>query len=253
VNIVVLVKQVSDTYGERHLDPATGRQDRTGSEQVIDEIGTRALEVALRLREQEGGRITAMAMGPAGSVEVLRKALAMGADDAVHVHDDALAGSDALQTARVLAAALATVPHDLVLTGDASTDGRTGCAPAMLAELLDLPQLTSLDSLTLRGGTLRGERPTDTARTVLEAELPALASVTELAAEPRFPSFKGIMGAKKKPLATLTVADLEVEVVDAAPALSVTPRPARSGGVKVVDDGTAVEQLVDYLAAQRLL
>lgn len=257
MRIVVLVKQVPDTYGERRLRP-DGCLDR-GAGAVADEIDERAVEVALTIRETTGGDITALTMGPERALESLRKALAMGADRAVHVCDAALAGSDALQTSAVLAAALRTVEFDLIIAGNESTDGRTAAIPAMLAERLALPQLTWLSAVAVQDGVVTGTRTVEDGTVELRAALPALVSVTEQIAQPRHPSFTGIMGAKKKPLTTLSIADLGIRAEDAgggnsrSRVRSVTARPARISGTVIADDGTAATRLAEFLAAAKLI
>jgi len=258
MNIVVLVKQVPDTWADRSLR-ADGRVDRDAVAPVTDEITERAVETALQLRELHGGSVTVLTMGPARAVDALRKGLAMGADAAIHVSDESLAGSDALQTSAALAAALRTVEVDLVIAGTESTDGRTGAIPAMLAERLALPQLTFLSSVTVSDGVVSGIRSVENGTLEVRAGLPAVISITEQAPEPRFPNFKGIMAAKKKPMTVLTVADLALEVGEVGGDASwsrvanVTPRPARAAGTVITDDGTAGAQLVDFLAGAQLI
>ena len=259
MNVVVLVKQVPDTYSERNLRPADGVLDRESADAVIDEIDARGVEAALQLVEADGGEVTVLTMGPSRAVEVLRKALAMGAHKAIHICDDALAGSDALQTSAALAAALTTVPFDLVIAGNESTDGRTASVPAMLAERLGLPQVTFVRSLDVDGGRLRAERVVEGGYSEVEAALPAVVSVTEKINEPRYPNFKGIMAAKSKPLTVLTAADLGIADGDAGLAnawttvLSATPRPARAAGEKVADNGDGGTKIAEFLTAARLI
>ncbi len=259
VDIVVLIKQVPDTYSERNLRPADGLLDRDAADAVIDEIDTRGVEAALQLTAAEGGEVTVLTMGPSRAAEVLRKALAMGADKAIHVNDDGLQGSCAVQTSATLAAALKTVPFDLVIAGNESTDGRTAAVPAMLAERLQLPQLTFVRNLTVDGTTLKAERVVEGGYSSLEASLPAVVSVTEKINEPRYPNFKGIMAAKKKPLTTLTLADLGIGADEAGLAHShsaivdATPKPPKEAGEKIVDDGTAGTRVAEFLASARLV
>jgi electron transfer flavoprotein beta subunit len=261
MNIVVLVKQVPDTYSERKLTDADHTLDRDAADAVLDEINERAVEEALLIKEAQGGEVTVISVGPARATEAIRKALSMGADAAVHVSDDALHGADVLQTATVLAKAVGTVDGvDLVLAGNESTDGVAGAVPAIVAELLGLPQLTHARKVELDGTTVRVERETaDEGLTKLEATLPALVSVTEKINEPRYPSFKGIMAAKKKPVTTLTVADLGVDAGQVGLAnawstvLEATPKPPRSGGQKVEDEGDGGTKIAEYLVAQKLI
>lgn len=255
---VVLVKQVPDTYGDRALRP-DGTVDRDGTEAVTDEINERALEFALQLRSSHGGDVTVLTMGPAAAAKSLRKLLAMGADRAVHVRDDGLAGSDAIQTSQVLSAALKILTFDLVVAGNESTDGRSAAVPSMLAELLGVAQLTFLRAASIAGDTVRGERVTPEGYAEVQASLPALISVTEQIAEPRFPSLKGVFAAKKKPLDTLTIENLGLapDTMGASQSwsnvLTVTARPTRTAGTIIDDDGTAIEQLVAFLSTRKVL
>jgi electron transfer flavoprotein beta subunit len=211
------------------------------------------VEIALQLVEAAGGEVTVVTMGPDRAIEVLRKALAMGADRGVHVVDDALAGADALTTSAVLAAALSRGRFDLVITGNETTDGRTGSVPAMLAERLGLASVTQVQKLTVDGGTVHAERAGESGYSEVTAALPALVSVTEKITEPRYPNFKGLMRAKKKPIETLTAADLGVTPVPGNVVLDATPAPPRAAGRKVNDDGTGGQQVAEYLAAARLI
>ncbi|MFN8200005.1 MAG: electron transfer flavoprotein subunit beta/FixA family protein [Nakamurella multipartita] len=257
MNIAVLIKQVPDTWSERVLKDANWTLDRDAADAVIDEIDSRGVEAALQLVEQHGGEVTVVTMGPDRATESLRKALAMGADKAVHVTDDGLAGSDALQTSAALAAAIGTLSVDLVITGNESTDGRTGSVPSMLAERLGLPQVTSVRSLEIDGTTVRAERVRDGGYSEVTATLPALVSVTEKINEPRYPGFKGIMAAKKKPVTVLGIADLGLDAAGLANAATVVldaaPRPPKQSGEKVTDDGTGGTQATEFLAAARLI
>src|SRR5580765_3507396 len=210
MDIAVLIKQVPDTWSERTLKESDWTLDRESVDAVIDEIDTRGVETALQLIEQHGGAVTVVTMGPDTATDALRKALAMGADKALHITDEGLAGSDALQTSAALAAAIRPLGVDLVITGNESTDGRTGSIPSMLAERLGLPQITSVRTLEIDGTTLRAERVRDGGYSEVTATLPAVISVTEKINDPRYPSFKGIMAAKKKPVSTLSLGDLGV-------------------------------------------
>ena len=255
MKIAVLVKQVPDTGDERSIDVATGRLDRRASDAVMDEISDRALEVALAHKDSDRStEIVLLSMGPEQVTGALRKALSMGADSAVHVKDDSLVGADVSTTARALAAALRRIGADLVLTGNESTDGRGGVLPAMIAEHLGHPHLTFLTSLEIDGDTVRGERGADNGVLRLTASLPAVVSITERFPEARFPSFKGIMSAKKKPLDVLDAHDLGLAPAEGASEVTgVTERPARTGGTKIVDDGNAARELAEFLSANRLI
>jgi electron transfer flavoprotein beta subunit len=253
MKIIVLVKQVPDTWGDRRIDPTTGLVDRVAGEAVIDEICDRALEVALSYKDTTDAEVVVMTMGPDGAKEMLRKGLAVGADSAVHVLDEALVGADMVQTAEVLAATLARTGFDLVVAGNESTDGRGGMVPAMIAERLGIPHATSLESVDITTDGVRGERSVDGGSMQVSAPFPTIVSVTERLPEARFPNFKGIMKAKKKPLEVISLAELSAEIpVPSSAVLSVAKRPARAGGTKVVDEGKAAEQLADFLVANHL-
>jgi len=260
MNIAVLIKQVPDTYSERTLRSADGILDRAATDPVLDEINERAVEAALQLKEAHGGEVTVVCMGPAPAADAIRKALSMGADRAVHLSDDALAGSDAVQTARALAQVIKTLPGvDLIVAGNGASDGRVAAVPAMVADVLDLPVLTHARQITVDGTTVTVRRETDRGAVGLTAELPAVISVSEKINEPRYPSFKGIMAAKKKPVTQLSVADARIGAanVGLASALtkvtSVTPRPPKSAGQRVTDDGNGGAQIAAYLVAQKLI
>ncbi|HEY0639101.1 MAG TPA: electron transfer flavoprotein subunit beta/FixA family protein [Pseudonocardiaceae bacterium] len=260
MNIVVLVKQVPDTWSERRLSESDHTLDRDSADAVLDEINERAVEAALQLQEAHGGEVTVVCMGPDRATDAIRKALSMGADKAVHLTDDALRGSCAVQTARALAKAIGTVgEYDLVIAGDESTDGASGAVPAMLAELLDLPQLTRARSLSIDGTTITVERETDDGLTTASASLPAVVSVNEKINDPRYPSFKGIMAAKKKPVSTLGLADAGIDPSEVGLAnatttvLEAAPRPPRTAGQKVTDEGDGGRKIIEYLIAQKLV
>lgn len=256
MKIIVLVKQVPDTWGDRVMDEKSGRLDRGASDAVIDEIGERAIEVALQVKDADKAtEVVVVTMGPKGATDVLRKGLAMGADSAVHIDDAGLEGADLVATAGALAAAVQRIGgYDVIVAGNESTDGRGGVIPAMVAETLGLPAATFLSSVELSSSGVRGTRATEDATLTVSAPFPAVVSITENAAEARFPGFKGIMQAKKKPLETWSAADLGVTAPAATSVVrSVAERPARQAGIKITDDGTAAAQLADFLAAQRLL
>ena len=259
MKIAVLVKEVPDTWGDRRIDSSTNRVDRS-SDIVIDEIDEKAVEAALLVKEANSGSdVTVVTMGPNSSLDVVRKSLAMGADNGIHIVDDGLAGSDASQTSAALAAALGPRGFDLIVAGNESTDGRTAAVPAMLAERLGLPQLTFLRTLTVDGGSVSGERMTEDGHVDVRAQLPALVSVTEQIAEARYPNFRGIMSAKKKPVERLGIADLGLSANETggtnswSVVASVTARPPRTGGTIITDDGTGGTQLADYLASAKLI
>jgi electron transfer flavoprotein beta subunit len=256
VRIIALIKQVPDTGGERRLDLTTGLLDRDASDKIIDEINERALEVALAYKDaNKGAEVVVMTMGPEDATGTIRKALSMGADSGIHIADASLVGSDSAWSGEVLAAALQREQFDLVVAGNESTDGRGGVVPIMIAERLGLPALGSLDSVELSEGSVRGERATESGSMTVSSALPAVISVTERAAEPRFPNFKGIMTAKKKPISVLSLSELGVSEGSGGRSvvLSTQERPARTAGKKIVDDGSAAAQLADFLAAERLI
>lgn len=259
-NIVVLIKQVPDTWSERKLTDGDYTLDREAADAVLDEINERAVEEALLIKEAQGGEVTVLCAGPDRATEAIRKALSMGADKAIHINDPAIHGSDAVQTAWVLAGALGQVEGvELVIAGNEATDGRSGAVPAIIAEYLGIPQLTHLRKLAVDGDKITGERETDEGVFKLEATLPAIVSVTEKINEPRFPSFKGIMAAKKKEVQTFTLADLGIDpstvgVENAGSTVTAsTPKPPRTAGEKVADEGDGGTKIAQYLVAQKII
>lgn len=257
--IVALVKHVPDTWSTKSLE-ADHTLDRVSVDNVIDEINEFSVEQALRLREENpdaGFRVIALTMGPAPAAEALRKALAMGADDAVHVVDDSLAGSDALSTAWTLNAAINTIDDVRIITmGNAASDSYTGLLAGLLSEYRQIPALTELQSVTFDGEALQGVREDSRGRWELSAPLPAIVSVTDKSDKPRFPNFKGLMAAKKAEITTLDVAALGISAV--APTTTVVEaaqRPARTAGEVVSDPNpaAAAKQIADFLAAKNLI
>lgn len=258
MKIVVLVKEVPDTYGDRKLSLETGLADRAASESVLDEIGERALEAALSYADKTPGtEVVVLSMTPASASATVRKGLAMGAASAVQIVDDALLGADLGLTAEVLAAALQRTGFDLVIAGNQSTDGSGGVLPAMIAEILDVPSATYLNAIEIGDAEVSGTRASDGASVQVSAALPAVVSITEALPDARFPNFKGIMAAKKKPFETLSLADLEVDAHDPDAARSIviglSEKPPREAGVKIVDEGDAGEQLAEFLIQNRLV
>jgi electron transfer flavoprotein beta subunit len=259
MNIVVCVKQVPDTAVERTLRPGAGTLDRETPDGLINELDEYAIEEGLKIAEAHGGEVTILSMGPAKAAESIRKALSMGADKAVHVLDDALAGSDALATSLVLAQALQQTGFDLVILGSESTDARTGVVPAMLAERLGVPQLTLASKVDIGGGSVTVRRVTDDGYAVVTGSLPAVVSVVEKINEPRYPSFKGIMAAKKKPVQTLSLADLGVDAGAVGLAGSWTvvadfaARPPRAAGTVVKDEGDGGTKAAAFLAERKFI
>ena len=259
MNIVVLVKQVPDSGTERKLDPADNTVARATADNVINEMDEYAIEEALVVREAHGGEVTIVTVGPDTAKDAIRKALSMGADKAVHVSDEAMHGACAPQTSAVIAAALQQLDFDLVLCGAESTDGQVSVMPALLSERLGIPQLSGARKLTIEGSMAKIERQTDGGYWEVEAPLPAIVSTWDTINEPRYPSFKGIMAAKKKPVQTLTLADLGIDpgTVGLATATSkvvdFAGRPPKGEGVKVTDEGDGADKLVGFLAAQKIV
>ena len=262
MKIAVTVKVVPDTTAEKRIDPATKRLVRAGINTVINPYDEYALEAALKLKEQLGGEttVTVVSMTPENGKETVRRALAMGADDALMVSDPALEGTDAWGTAVVLAAALKKVGFDLVICGGLSDDGSTGAVPGALAEELGVPGIANVRHIESAQGSLRVQCETDNGYQVVTGPLPALISVTMAVGEPRYPSLKGIMGAKKKPIETATAADLGVAGAAGQGAaktelLTANPPAARGKGqVVTADDGSAGAKLIfDFLKERKLV
>jgi len=261
MNIVVCVKQVPDTWAEKKLSAQDRTVDRESVDGVMNELDEYAVEEALRIKESLGDdtTVTVLTMGPGKAVETIRKALSMGADKAVHLVDDALHGSDALATSHAMAKALGTVDFDLVVCGSESTDARMSVLPAMLAERLGCAQLTYARKVDVDGTTVRVERVTEAGYDVVEAATPAVVSVVEKINEPRYPSFKGIMAAKKKPLTTLTLADAGIEPGEVGLAAAYTvvddaqPRPPRATGEIVNDEGDGGSKLAEFLVTNKFI
>ena len=258
MKIAVCVKQVPDATAHKRLDPSTKRLDRSG-EAALNPTDLNAVEEALRIKEVHGGEVVVVSLGPEKAMESLRKALAMGADRAVLLADDAAAGSDLVATARVLAKALERESTDLVLFGQASSDADGAVLWAAVAEHLRRPLVSQAAELTLEDGSLRGKRQTEFGYDVIAVPLPAVAAVSDAINEPRYPALKGIMGAKSKPQETLSLADVGVAAEEAGEAGSATavlataPPPAKADQVKIEDDGSAADKLVAYLTEKRLI
>jgi electron transfer flavoprotein beta subunit len=259
MKIVVLVKYVPEpTATWSYADDLT--LDRAGVDGRLSELDEYAVEQALQLTEKGlEAEIVYLTMGPARAVEGVRKALSMGGTSGVHVLDDALHGSDAMATSLVLARALEHIGFDLVLTGMASTDAEMSVVPAMVAARLAVPQVTFAATLSVDGTNVSVRRDSDTGSQDVVASLPALVSVTDQTGEARYPSFKGIMAGKKKPVQTLSLADLGVDpaTVGAGAAKSVTasaaPRPPRQAGTVVVDEGDGATRIAEFLASARFI
>ena len=260
MKIIVCVKHVPDASGDRGF-AADNTTDRQRVEGRLSELDEYAVEQALRIVESGvEAEVTYLTVGPSPAVDALRRALAMGGNGAVHVVDDSLHGSDALVTSQVLAAAIGRLGFDLVICGMASTDGTMGVVPAMLAERLGVPQVTQASELSVTAdGAVRVRRDSDTASQRLEAQLPAVVSVTDWTGEARYPSFKGIMAAKKKPLETLSCSDLGIDAStvglagSATTVLEAKKRPPRQAGTIVKDEGDGGLKLAEFLAAQKFI
>jgi electron transfer flavoprotein beta subunit len=254
MNVVVCVKQIPDPADPGALDPGTKTLKRD-VKLILDESDSYGVEMALQLADASGGgEVTLVSMAPNGEVGGLRTALAMGAAKAILVSDPALAGSDALGTAKVLAKAIERVEGaDLILTATESSDGYTGTVPEQIAALLDLPSVTFAKEVEIADGVVKVQRQTDAGYDEVEAPLPAVVSVTAGVVEPRYPSFKGIMAAKSKPVDELTVADLglEASAVGWAGAgqeiTAIEAAPAREAGEKHTDEGDGFAKIVEYL------
>jgi electron transfer flavoprotein beta subunit len=264
MNIVVCVKHVPDATADRHFE-ADNTVDRVGVDGLLSELDEYAVEQALQIKEKQGEgaevTVTALCVGPEGAVDAVRKALQMGADQGVHVLDEGIAGSDAIATSLVLAEAIKkTGSPDLIVCGMASTDGEMSVVPAMLSERLGLPQVTFASVVETQGDQIRVKRDGDAATEVIGATLPVVLSVTDQTGEARYPSFKGIMAAKKKPLEVYSLSDLGVSAdqVGLSAAWSVvedtTARPPRTAGEIVKDeDGSGAKALADFLASKKFI
>jgi electron transfer flavoprotein beta subunit len=260
LKIVVCVKHVPDAAADRTFDDSDHTVDRSGVDGLLSELDEYAVEQALTITETSGeGEVTVLTIGPEQAADAIRKALQMGADKGVHVSDDAIHGSDAVATSLVLAKALEKLEYDIVLCGMSSTDGEMGVVPAMLAERLGIAQVTLGSELTVDGSTVRIRRDGDVSTETVEASTPAVVSVTDQTPEARYPSFKGIMAAKKKPVETWSLADIDVtpDQVGLAAAWSTVSatqvRPPRTKGEIVTDEGDGGTKLVEYLATQKFV
>ncbi|GAA1478893.1 electron transfer flavoprotein subunit beta/FixA family protein [Nocardioides aestuarii] len=264
MNIVVCVKYVPDATADRHFE-SDKTVDRDGVDGLLSELDEYAVEQALQIKEKaespEDVTVTALCVGPEKGIDAVRKALQMGADAGVHVTDEAIAGSDAVATSLVLAKAVERIGNaDLVMCGMASTDGAMSVVPAMLAERLDLPQVTFASVIETQGDQVRVKRDGDTATEVIGATMPLVVSVTDQSGEARYPSFKGIMAAKKKPVETYALSDLGVEAGEVGLSVAwsevqdTTERPPRSQGEVVTDeDGSGAGALTDFLASKKFI
>ncbi len=259
MKIAVCVKEVPDPAVHKRIDPQTKRLDRS-SEGALNHFDTQAVEEALRIKEADGdGEVVLVSLGPARALDSLRKALAMGADRAVLVSDEAAAGSDLVATSRALAAALERESPDLVLFGQQANDSDGAVLWAAVADRLRRPVVSQVAELTVAGGNVRGKRQTEFGYDVIEAPLPAVVAVSDAINEPRYPSLKGIMGAKKKAQETLSASDLGLDAAavgeqgSRTTVLALADPPPRGDSQKIEDDGSAAEKIVEFLAGKKLL
>jgi electron transfer flavoprotein beta subunit len=258
MKVVVCVKQVPDPNSVGQLDPTTHFLKRDGVEVVLDPGDEYGIEAGLQLAESSGGgEVVVVSMGPEKGLDAIRKALAMGAAKGILISDENLRGSDALTTARVLAKAIAREGFDLVLTGTESTDGYSGVVPQALAELLGVPAVTFAKSIESDGSALKVRRQTEAGYDMVEASLPAVVSVTAGVNEPRYPSLKGIMASKSKPVDRPSLADLGVDGLGGASAgqqiVEVAPAEERKAGEVVEDDGTGAQRIVSFLEQLKVI
>ena len=258
MKVAVCVKQVPDATVHKRIDPGTKRLDRSG-EGALNPTDLNAVEEALRIKESHGGEVVLVSLGPERATESLRKALAMGADRSVLVSDESAAGSDLIGTSYVLAAVLEREQPDLVLFGQASSDGDGAVLWAAVAERLRKPVISQAASLELEGDAVVGKRQTEHGYDTIAARLPAVVAVSDAINEPRYPSLKGIMGAKSKPQETVSLADLGLDAGRVGEAgaktavLELGPPATRGDQVKIEDDGTAAQKILDYVVERRLL
>jgi electron transfer flavoprotein beta subunit len=258
MNVAVCVKQIPDPNAAAKLDPSSKRLVREGVDLVLDPGDEHAVEAALQVAEQGGGEVTVVSMGPARAIDAIRRALSMGGARGIHVQDQALENSDALSTARVLAAALRNQPFDLIVCGQESTDGSTGAVPGQLAELLGLPLLSFAKKLLVEPGKAVIHRQTDEGYDVVEAPLPAVVTVTGGINEPRYPSLRGIMQSKNKEVKQLSLADLKLDRPAGREALTqevveIQPAPSRQAGRVIEDKGEGAREIVDFLAQLKVI
>lgn len=260
MKIVVLVKYVPDATGERSF-AADGTVDRAAADGLLSELDEYAVEQALQIADaDEDSEVVALTLGPDDAADAIKRCLQMGASAGIHINDDAVHGSDSLGTSTVLAAAVKKAEPDLVICGMASTDGAMGVLPSMIAERLGWPAVTLGSSLSVADGTVSIRRDVDVASQTVQARLPAVVSVTDQSGEARYPSMKGILSAKKKPVEHWTLADLGLSAADVGLAaawtkvLDTTPRPPKEAGRVVPDsDGAGAVALVDFLSAGKYI
>lgn len=252
MKVVVCVKQIPDPATPYRLEEGSNWLIRP-EEQILDDTDRYGVEMGLQLAQANEGSVTLVSMGPAGNGQGIRQALAMGADKAILVEDDSLRGSDALTTARVLASAIRKDGFDLVIAGTESTDGYSGVVPQMIAEILGVPALTYATHVVTGDGSITIHRQTVAGYDVVSSALPAVVTVTAGVVEPRYPTFKGIMDAKKKPIENLSMGDLGAEQAPQQLVLSITNAPERTGGQKIEDEGEAHLAIVSLLENRKVI
>jgi electron transfer flavoprotein beta subunit len=259
MNICVCVKQVPDSWAEKRLQSSDNTLDRDSADRVVNELDEYAVEEALRIVETQGGEVTILSVGPDAAADSVRKAISMGANSGILVSDAAIHGSDALATSLVLAKALEGRGFDLIMFGCESTDARMSVVPAMVAARLGLPQMTFAAKVEVASGSVTINRVTDTGYDEVSASLPAVVSVVEKINEPRYPSFKNIMAAKKAPMDTLSLSDLGIDAsaVGLGAAWSVVEdfaaRPPKPAGTVVTDEGNGAAKVEEFLAAGKFI
>ncbi len=258
-NIVVAVKYVPDATADRTFNSSDNTVDRENVDGLLSELDEYAVEQALQVVEAGEGEVTVVTVGPADAADAVRKALQMGADKGVHIEDDAIHGSDAFGTSLILAKAIEKLDYDLVFFGMASTDGGLGVVPTLVAERLGLPAVTYASEITVDGDTVKIRRDGDAATQEIEGTGKLVVSVTDQTGEARYPSFKGIMAAKKKPVEEWTLSDLGVDPSDVgldaawSKVESFEPRPPRTAGEIVTDEGDGGSKLVEFLASKKFV
>jgi electron transfer flavoprotein beta subunit len=252
MKVVVCVKQIPDPATPYRLEPGTNWLIRP-DEQILDDTDRYGVEMGLQLAQASEGSVTLVSMGPSGNGQGIRQALAMGADKALLIEDDSLRGSDALTTARAVAAAIKVEGFDLVIAGTESTDGYAGVMPQMIAEILEVPALTYATSVEIGDGSVTIHRQTVAGYDIVSAELPAIVTVTAGVVEPRYPTFKGIMDAKKKPIENLTAVELGLERAPEQTVAAIADAPERTAGKKIEDDGEAHAEIVSLLAERKVI
>ncbi len=252
MRIVVCVKQIPDPASPYELDPGTHFLQRP-TDQVLDDTDRYGVEMGLQLAEKTEGSVTLVSMGPAGNLQGIRQALAMGADRAVVIDDSELRGADSLTTARVLSAAIGREGFDVVIAGTESTDGYSGVVPQQIAEFLDAPALSFAKKVELEGEKIRIERQTEAGYDIVEAPTPVVITVTSGVVEPRYPTFKGIMAAKSKPIDQISAGDLGVTITAGQEIVSVRPATERAAGEIIEDEGDAHMRIIQLLEQAKVI